>query len=80
MANRVMKGKVIRDHQDKTIVVQVEVMKMHPKYGKRIRLHKKFHVHDEANRYKTGDAVSFVSCRPISKLKTWTVVDEGGVQ
>lgn len=80
MANRVMKGKVIRDHQDKTIVVQVEVTKMHPKYGKRIRLHKKFHVHDEANQYKVGDNVNFMSCRPISKLKTWTVVDQGGAQ
>jgi small subunit ribosomal protein S17 len=78
MANRFMKGKVIRDSNDKTIVVQVEVMKMHPKYGKRIRLHKKFHVHDENNQYKSGDLVSFVSSRPISKLKKWTVFSEGG--
>jgi len=78
MANRVMQGKVIRDQNDKTIVVQVEVTKMHPKYGKRIRLHKKFHVHDEANQYKVGDAVKFMSCRPISKLKKWTTCSEGG--
>lgn len=78
MANRVMKGKVIRDRNDKTIIVEVEVTKMHPKYGKRIRLNKKYHVHDENNQYKSGDLVSFISSRPISKLKKWTVFVEGG--
>lgn len=80
MANRVMKGKVIRDQNDKTIIVQVEVTKMHPKYGKRIRLNKKYHVHDENNTYKSGDLVSFVASRPMSKLKTWTVLSDGGAQ
>ena len=73
MANRVMQGKVIRHQNDKTITVQVEVTKMHPKYHKRIRLHKKYHVHDEGNHYKTGDLVEFISCRPMSKMKKWTV-------
>ena len=73
MANRVMQGKVIRHQNDKTITVQVEVTKMHPKYHKRIRLHKKYHVHDEGNQYKVGDSVEFISCRPMSKMKKWTV-------
>lgn len=78
MANRVLQGKVIRDQNSKTLVVQVEVNKIVPIYGKRIRLHKKYHVHDENNHYKVGDLVKFTSCRPISKLKKWTICCEGG--
>jgi len=73
MANRIMEGKVIRDQNNKTITVQVEVIKEHPKYRKRIRLHRTYHVHDEGNQYKVGDVVKFLSCRPMSKMKKWTV-------
>lgn len=78
MANRVLHGKVIREQNNKTITVQVEVNKIAPIYGKRIRLYKKYHVHDENNQHKVGDIVRFQSCRPISKMKKWTICCEGG--
>lgn len=76
MANKVLTGKVIRDSNDKTIVVSIETSKLHPVYGKYVRSSRKFHVHDELNKHKTGDKVNFVSCRPYSKMKTWKVVEE----
>jgi hypothetical protein len=51
----------------------------HPLYGKIIRLSKKYHAHDEANAYKSGEQVRIEECSPISKLKTWTVIDRIGV-
>ena len=76
MANKLLTGKVIRDSNDKTIVVSIETNRLHPIYGKYLRSTRKYHVHDEKNKYKTGDLVNFVSCRPHSKMKAWTVVEE----
>jgi len=55
----------------------VETIKEHSRYRKRIRLYRTYHVHDENNQYKSGDVVKFSSCRPISKMKKWTVYSEG---
>lgn len=76
MANKVLTGKVIRDSNDKTIVVSIETNRLHPVYGKYLRSTRKYHVHDENNKYKAGDQVNFVSCRPHSKMKAWKVVEE----
>lgn len=67
-------GIAVSDKMDKTIVVKVEVVKIHPKYHKRFVVSRKFKVHDERNHFKTGDSVTFVSCRPMSKDKKWRVL------
>ena len=75
MPKRVLTGTVVSDKTDKTVVVLVERRVKHPLYGKIIRRSKKYHAHDEANTYKEGQTVRIEECKPISKLKTWTVVD-----
>ncbi len=73
---KTIKGKVISDKMDKTIVVAVESFKTYPKYLKKYRFTKKYKVHDPENRYKIGDDVRFISCRPISKNKKFQVIYE----
>lgn len=68
------KGKVVSDKMDKTIVVAVESLKTHPKYLKKYRSTKKYKIHDEENKFKVGDVVEFVQCRPISKDKSHKVL------
>ena len=75
MTARVLKGVVVSDKADKTVVVRVSRI-MHPLYKKYITKSKKFAAHDEGNVYKEGDAVSIQECRPISKRKTWRVMAE----
>ena len=70
----VKKGKVVSDKMDKTIVVAVYTLKTHPKYLKKYRVTKKYKVHDPENKYKVGDVVEFVQCRPISKNKRFKAV------
>jgi small subunit ribosomal protein S17 len=62
-------GVVISDKGDKTIIVEVERVKMHPLYGKRYTVSKKYYVHDEENQAHVGDTVRIREARPISKLK-----------
>ena len=69
------KGVVVSDKMDKTIVVTVETLKTHPKYLKKFRVTKKYKVHDPENKYKVGDKVEFIQCRPISKDKSYKVFD-----
>jgi small subunit ribosomal protein S17 len=75
MPKRVLTGLVVSDKGDKTIVVNVERKVKHPLYGKIIRRSKKYHAHDEANEYKQGETVRIEETAPLSKLKTWRVVD-----
>ena len=75
MPKRVLTGNVVSDKGDKTVVVLVERKVKHPLYGKIIRRSKKYHAHDEANEYKQGETVRIEETAPISKLKTWKVVD-----
>ena len=79
MPKRVLQGTVVSDKQDKTIIVQVERRYTHPLLKKTVRRSKKFHAHDEANKFKVGDTVRITETRPLSKLKRWrlvTVVDK----
>lgn len=66
-------GVVVSDKSDKTIVVNVERVKINKKYKKRYVVSKKYKVHDEKNSSKIGDKVNFVECRPISKDKKWRI-------
>jgi small subunit ribosomal protein S17 len=68
------KGVVVSDKMDKTIVVAIQSLKTHPKYLKKYLSTKKYKVHDAENKFKKGDTVEFVQCRPISKDKSHTVV------
>ncbi|HOW60736.1 MAG TPA: 30S ribosomal protein S17 [Candidatus Moranbacteria bacterium] len=67
------KGIVISDKMDKTIIVAVRTMKTHPKYLKKYLAKKKYKVHDPENKFKKGDTVEFVQCKPISKDKSHIV-------
>ena len=78
MPKRVLTGTVVSDKGDKTVVVRVERRVKHPLYGKIIRLSKKYHAHDAANEFRMGEIVRIEECAPISKLKTWKVVDRLG--
>ncbi len=75
MPKRVLTGVIVSDKGEKTVVVNVERKVKHPLYGKIIRRSKKYHAHDEANEYKQGETVRIEETAPISKLKTWKVVD-----
>ena len=75
MPKRVLTGNIVSDKGDKTVVVLVERKVKHPLYGKIIRRSKKYHAHDEANEYKAGETVRIEETAPISKLKTWKVIE-----
>jgi small subunit ribosomal protein S17 len=66
-------GNVVSTKMQKTIVVQVEMRKTHPKYKRVIKLNKKFYAHDEQNTARVGDVVRIKESRPLSKLKRWTL-------
>ena len=72
---RTVNGRVVSTAMDKTITVVVERLVPHPLYGKYIRRTTKVHAHDEENVCQKGDWVSVVECRPVSKQKTWQLVD-----
>ena len=72
---RTLQGRVISDKMDKTVVVAIERQVKHPIYGKFIKRTTKLHVHDENNTAKEGNTVTIRECAPISKNKSWTLVD-----
>lgn len=71
---RRFKGLIVNDKMDKTLVVKVTRVKVHPKYKKRYKVFKKYKVHDKNNEFKIGDKVIFEECRPLSKDKRWRVI------
>jgi small subunit ribosomal protein S17 len=68
-------GVVSSSKMDKSIVVTVERKVKHPKYGKFIKFTKKFHAHDEKNDCNEGDTVRIMETRPLSKTKSWRLVE-----
>ena len=78
MPKRVLTGTIVSDKGDKTVVVRVERRVKHPLYGKIIRLSKKYHAHDEGNAFKLGEQIRIEECAPVSKLKSWKVLDRIG--
>jgi small subunit ribosomal protein S17 len=69
------RGVVVSSAMDKTIVVKVDVIKMHQRYKKVIRRSQKFHAHDEQNQANVGDVVRIVETRPLSKTKSWRLAE-----
>ena len=69
------RGVVVSSAMDKTIVVQVDTVKAHPRYKKVVRRSTKFHAHDEENQANVGDVVRIVETRPLSKTKNWRLAE-----
>ena len=78
MPKRVLQGVVVSDKQNKTVVVKVERRFTHPVLKKTVRRTKNYHAHDENNAAKVGDTVFIEESRPLSKLKSWVVVQQPG--
>ena len=72
---RTITGRVVSDKMDKTVSVAVERLIKHPMYGKYIRRTTKVLAHDASNECKAGDRVTIAECKPVSKNKSWAVVD-----
>ena len=76
MSKKILNGKVVKDKNDKTIVVMVKRKYSHPFFKKVITSTKKYHAHDEKNKFKIGDNVQIIESRPYSKMKKWEVVNK----
>ena len=74
MTRKILNGKVIRDQNDKTIVVLVKRKYSHPFFDKVITSSKKYHAHDKGNKFKIGDIVKIIESKPFSKKKKWEVI------
>jgi len=74
MSKRKLTGKVVSDKMEKTVVVDVERIKQHPKYERRYKVNKKYKAHDEKGEFHVGDKVVIEECRPLSKEKCWKVI------
>ncbi len=72
--HRTLKGYVVSDKMQKTVVVEVRRMKMHEKYKKYFKVSKRYKAHSPENEYHTGDKVIIQEGRPMSKEKRWTVI------
>ena len=75
MPKKILKGKVVKNNRSKTITVLVERKYQHPVLKKVIKTKKKYHAHDEHNKFKIGDAVSIEETKPISKQKKFKVIE-----
>ncbi|MDD3046137.1 MAG: 30S ribosomal protein S17 [Candidatus Pacebacteria bacterium] len=76
MPKRELTGKIVSDKMQKTVVVKVETIKVHPKYLKRYKSHKNYKAHNEKLELKVGDEVVIRECTPISKDKKWEVISK----
>ena len=76
MPKKILRGKVISDKNKKTVVVLVKRRYSHPFFKKVITSSKKYHAHDEKNKFKIGDAVKIIESRPFSKKKRWEVINK----
>ena len=74
MSKKVLNGKVIKDKNNKTVVVMVKRKYTHPFFDKVITSSKKYHAHDEKNKFKIGDDVRIIESKPFSKKKKWEVI------
>lgn len=76
MSKKKLTGIVVSDKMEKTVVVEVERVKEHPKYRRRFKVHKKYKAHDENKEYHLGDKVVIEETKPISKDKRWRVIQK----
>ncbi|WP_394205952.1 30S ribosomal protein S17 [Shewanella waksmanii] len=72
---RTLQGRVLSNKMDKSITVAIERKVKHPLYGKFLKRTTKIHAHDETNQCNAGDIVTIRECRPLSKTKSWTLVE-----
>ena len=75
MTKKILTGVVVSDKPNKTITVLVERKYSHPLLKKVIKRSKKYHAHDEKNKFKEGEQVSIIESKPFSKKKTWQVIE-----
>ena len=75
MPKKILNGKVIKDKNNKTIIVLVKRKYSHPFFKKVLTSSKKYHAHDEKNKYKVGDNVEIIETKPFSKRKKWEVIN-----
>ena len=73
---KIITAKVLKTAMDKSAVVSVERLVKHPVNGKFIKRSTKYHVHDENNKCVVGELIKIRQCRPISKTKTWILIEE----
>jgi small subunit ribosomal protein S17 len=73
---KVVKGKVVSNKMDKTLVVLIERTIPHPRYGKVVNVNKRVYVHSDKDTHQIGDVVEIMETRPLSKTKRWRVVEE----
>ena len=76
MTKKILKGVITSAKNNKTVVVEVTRKYAHPFYGKVIKRTKKYHAHDENNKFKEGELISIIECQPISKKKRWKVIEK----
>ena len=76
MSKKILKGKIINDKSNKTVIVLVKRKYSHSFYGKVITSSKKYHAHDENNKFKIGDIVQIIESKTISKKKKWEVINK----
>ncbi len=74
-STRTQTGRVISSKMDKSVTVMIERKVRHPVYGKYVKRSTKLHVHDEQNVCNDGDTITISECRPLSKTKSWTLVE-----
>ena len=74
MPKKTLQGIVVSDKMQKTVVVEVETIKEHPKYKRRYKTHKRYKAHDQNQEFHMGDKVLIEQTRPISKDKNWIVI------
>lgn len=74
MSKKTLQGIVVSDKMQKTVVVEIERIKQHPKYKRRFKVHKKYKAHDENQEYHIGDKVVIEETNPMSKEKNWKVI------
>ena len=76
MTKKILKGKVIKDKNNKTVVVLVKRRFSHSFFGKVMTSSKKYHAHDENNKFKIGDNIKIIESKPFSKKKRWEVISK----
>ena len=76
MTKKILSGEVIKDQNDKTVTILVKRKYSHPFFGKVITSKKKYHAHDENNKFKIGDIVKIIESKPFSKKKKWEVINK----
>ena len=76
MTKKILNGKVVSDKNNKTVVVSVKRRYTHPFFDKVVTSSKKYHAHDEKNKFKIGDNVQIVESKPFSKNKRWEVLNK----